>query len=248
MRFLLYKLCKVEYDILLKKICNIYIRKLNNTISMKYNLIFFAIFLFLSSSAKANCLPGEVEVSITVHTDDYAYEGYWELVPSGNNCGTGTIFSGGNFLVGCNGGGLNHQNPGGYASDTVFTVGPFCLTQGASYDIIYVDDYGDGGYHFTIDIGGYPLYSALTASGDAPGSRLTFNAELPPLHDAVCNTIKNGIYIPYGNTLLSAGIGNKGTDTIHSIDFYYTPQQQKSSVNLLAILLLSFTSIFFHPL
>ncbi len=192
---------------------------------MKFKLILLAICICFSPFAKAICLPGEIEVTITIHTDDFAYEGYWALVPSGNNCGTGTIFSGGNSLVGCTGGGANNQSPGGYANDTVFMEGPFCLTQGNSYDIIYVDDYGDGGFHFTVTIGGYPVYSGYTASGDAPGSRFTFTAKLPPSHDAACYNIKNGIYIPYGNNFLNSWISNKGTDTIHSIDLFYSVDQ-----------------------
>ena len=53
----------------------------------------------------AQCGAGEVEVTIEVTTDDYGYETYWQLVPGGNPCGTGTIFAGGNLTMSCSAGG-----------------------------------------------------------------------------------------------------------------------------------------------
>lgn len=58
----------------------------------------FQLFLLLSifiSALSAQCLAGEVEVNLTVYTDDYGYEGYWEIVPTGNTCGSGTLLLGG---------------------------------------------------------------------------------------------------------------------------------------------------------
>ncbi len=73
----------------------------------------------------AQCPAGEVEVTIDVNTDAWGYEVYWELVPSGNGCGNGTIFSGGNSFVGCSGGGLQSANAGsGYANSAVINEGP----------------------------------------------------------------------------------------------------------------------------
>src|SRR4051812_39729523 len=86
--------------------------------------------------ASAICPGGQVEVTITIKTDTYGNEGYWELIPSGNNCGTGTIFAGGNPLVGCNGAGNQASPSGGYPGDSTFVEGPWCLTQGSDFDII----------------------------------------------------------------------------------------------------------------
>src|SRR5688572_5112253 len=106
------------------------------------------VFSSLAFSAKSQCSAGETEVFIDVMTDMYGYEIYWELVPSGNACGNGTVFAGGNALVGCSGGSLEAQNPGGYGNMMMITEGPWCLTDNASYDIISVDDWGDGGAEF----------------------------------------------------------------------------------------------------
>ena len=51
--------------------------------------------------ATAQCPAGQVDVNIDIVTDTWGYETYWELVPTGNACGTGTLFSGGNTAVGC---------------------------------------------------------------------------------------------------------------------------------------------------
>ena len=96
-------------------------------------------------------------VTMDVHTDDYGYEGYWEIVPSGNTCGTGTVASGGNVAVGCNGAGLQNQTPGGYGNNLTSNEGPWILTTGAQYDLIYVDDWGDGGFSFDIIVNGYQV-------------------------------------------------------------------------------------------
>ena len=127
-----------------------------------------------------------------------------------------------NNAVGCNGGGLQNVTSGGYPSNATITTGPWCLTQGNNYDIIFVDDFGDGGAIFTVLIDGLPLYSGLTGSGDAPGTRLTFLAQPPPAADASCQVIRNNSYMTTGNIDISAWIANKGSDTIHSVDFYYS--------------------------
>ena len=40
----------------------------------------------------AQCGAGEVEVTIAISTDDYGYETYWQLTPTGSPCGTATTF------------------------------------------------------------------------------------------------------------------------------------------------------------
>ena len=101
----------------------------------------------LSLFAFAQCPTGQTEVTIDVATDNWGSEIYWELAPSGSNCGSAsTLFSGGNSGVGCSYSGNPNQIPsGGYASNTVIYAGPWCLTDGANYDIISRDGYGDGG-------------------------------------------------------------------------------------------------------
>jgi hypothetical protein len=118
---------------------------------MKNYLI--ACFILLVSSSFAQCISGQRSVSLIVTTDNYGYEGYWELTSSPNACGVQTIDWGGNQTVGCFAGNQN-QDPSGYSNNTVFTEGPWCLNDGAYYTIHYRDDWGDGGFHFRILIYG----------------------------------------------------------------------------------------------
>ena len=127
--------------------------------------------------ASAQCSVGEIEVYVDVTTDAWGYEMYWELLPTGNACGTGTVFAGGNAAqVGCAGSGATAGN--GYASNTTITEGPFCLIEGDDYDIYTNDDYGDGGSIFVVKIAGVPLQiNTFTAVG--ANSIFTFTALLP---------------------------------------------------------------------
>ena len=92
---------------------------------LRYALLLSPV-LFLTRPCLAQCDVGEVEVTIEITTDDYGYETYWQLVPGGNDCGEGTIFEGGNPTMGCQSGGLNLQDPEGYANDTTYVEGPWC--------------------------------------------------------------------------------------------------------------------------
>ena len=99
----------------------------------------------VSVFAIAQCPTGESEVTIDIGTDNWGEEVYWELAPTGSACGSvATIFSGGNPGVGCN---AVNNTSAGYADNTVIYEGPWCLTDGATYDIISRDGYGDGGTH-----------------------------------------------------------------------------------------------------
>jgi hypothetical protein len=169
--------------------------------------------------ANAVCQPGQVEVTIAVKIDAYGNEGYWELLPQGNSCGTGTIFSGGNSSVGCSGAGNQSSPPGGYPNDTTIMEGPWCLTQGASFDIFYADDWQDGGLVFTIYINGYPVHSNLAYPGS--NNRYTFVATPPPALDVSCTAIKTPSYVNFGNVYPKAWVKNLGVDTVHSFDLYF---------------------------
>ena len=171
----------------------------------------------LSFFAFAQCPTGQTEVTIDVGTDNYGYEIYWELVPTGINCGSSaSLFSGGNTSVGCN---ANNVGSGGYSSNTVIYEGPWCLTDGASYDIISRDGYGDGGANFVTNIGSWPMYNFSAGSGS---ETFTFSVVPPPAIDGAMLQIKNPSYILAGNINLEAKIKNLGSSTINSMDFNYT--------------------------
>jgi len=134
------------------------------------------------AGASAQCEVGELEFTMDLYTDNWGYEVYWEIVPEGNACGTGTILSGGNAAqVGCNGGGQQDAGDGeGYESNTVINIAPFCLTMGQAYDLYFVDDYGDGGLTFEIYEEG-ELFVVLAGSGE--GSMWTFTPGFSPIPD-----------------------------------------------------------------
>jgi hypothetical protein len=180
--------------------------------------IYFTVGLsILSFFAFAQCPSGQTEVTIDVGTDNWGEEVYWELAPTGNTCGSvATIFSGGNTGVGCN---AFNNTSAGYADNTVIYEGPWCLTDGATYDIISRDGYGDGGATFVTNIGSWPMYNFSAGSAS---ETFTFSVVPPPAIDGAMLQIKTSSYILAGNISLEAKIKNLGSSTINSIDFNYT--------------------------
>jgi hypothetical protein len=162
---------------------------------------------------------GQESVTMLVHSDDYGYEAYWEIVPSGNACGTGTIASGGNNAVGCNGAGAQAQAPGGYGNNLNVNEGPWVLTTGAQYDLIYVDDWGDGGFAFDILVNGYQIE---TFDGIGLGGTFTFTVEEPPAYDLSVFGSNLYSYVTTGTFNIDAHVFNGGLTTITSYDLNYT--------------------------
>lgn len=178
-------------------------------------------FIFICSSAIgfSQCGAGLSEVVITINTDAYGYEGYWELVPQGSVCGTGTIASGGNAAVGCNGAGLQNQTPGGYGNNLQVTSGPWCLTTGSQYSIIYIDDYGDGGFSFDVSVNGYQVESY---AGIGNGGTYTFTVQDPLPYDLNVFSSNLYSYVTTGSYTLKAKIFNAGTVTMNSYNLNYS--------------------------
>ena len=115
----------------------------------RYLLLLLISLPFLGNS---QCQVGETEVVLSLVTDAWGYEAYWEIVPSGNSCGEGVIAFGGNpDQVGCDGGGDQDATGGnGYANNSTILSDPICLITGNSYDIHYIDDFIDGGLDFSL--------------------------------------------------------------------------------------------------
>ena len=113
----------------------------------------FSLFPFFSSS---QCPGGQVTVNVSVATDSWGYEIFWDLTPAGNGCGNATLFSFGNVAqIGCSGAGNQTATGGnGYGNNMTTTETLGCLTIGNCYDINFVDDWGDGGATFTVTIMG----------------------------------------------------------------------------------------------
>lgn len=184
---------------------------------MKY-VCTILIVLFCYAFSNAQCSTGEVEVNLIFTTDAYGYELYWNLVPGGNQCGVGTIGEGGNSAVGCDGGGVQAQTPGGYGNGETITEGPFCLTEGGTYTIYMVDDYGDGGMSVDIEVGGY-IINSFTIAGS--GGSYNFTASEPSQYDLEMLSLSLPIYQPIGNANIKGKIQNKGQETITSFDVSY---------------------------
>ncbi len=179
----------------------------------------FAGLISCSFQTKAQCPAGKVEVAIDVLTDAYGYEFYWQLLPAGNNCGLGTIFSGGNTTVGCNGGGDQDQTPGGYGNFQTISTGPWCLDEGANFDVFMVDDWGDGGTALNIIISGYPVHRAQSITTD---ERFTFKAVTPPALEVKLLSINTPSHAAFGDINIKGELQNRGTSSITSFDLSYS--------------------------
>ncbi len=175
----------------------------------------------ISFQGFAQCPVGQSEITIEVQTDSYGHEIYWQLIPTGNGCGTGTVFAGGNSAVGCGGAGLQQQLPGGYGNNTTITEGPWCLPQGASYNIFYADDWGDGGAVFTVNIDGYPVYTGLTGAGDTPGTLISFTVNPPLAYDMEGESLSTYGYVNIGSENISGNLFNRSSNTVTSLDLNY---------------------------
>ena len=193
---------------------------------MKLNSLIVAAFSILLGTleSQAQCPIGEAEVVIEIITDNYGYEGYWQLTPGGNACGNGTIVSGGNNLVGCNGGGIQLQQPGGYGNNQSFFTNPVCYPLGNTYTIHYVDEYGDGGFQFNVIINGFQKYNF---QGTGEGGAYTFLVEEAPENDVMALGWIHSTFIDYRYVAdqphqFKLGVFNKGTDTVESIQFQYS--------------------------
>ncbi|MCB0755291.1 MAG: T9SS type A sorting domain-containing protein [Flavobacteriales bacterium] len=95
-----------------------------------------------STSTSFDLNVGEEVLTLTLETDNYGYETYWEVRGPNNQL----VASGGNTSVGANGGGnqtAQQGDPGAYGNgatinETIQLVGDGC------YTFLIVDDYGDG--------------------------------------------------------------------------------------------------------
>lgn len=182
-------------------------------------VLFLALCTAISTHSIAQCGASQVEVQIETQTDIYGYEGYWELLPEDSLCGEGTLLWGGNTAVGCTGAGQQNQTPGGYGNNQAYFSDTVCLTDGAAYKLLYIDDWGDGGYEFYVHINGY-----LTENFGGSGAAHTFdfNAEEPPAYDLTMLHAHVAPYQPQGDIEIEAEVYNGGIALITSLEMHYS--------------------------
>jgi hypothetical protein len=183
--------------------------------------IAFAL-MVLSTSSNAQCAAGEVEITLECTTDNWGYEAYIEIVPQGNNCGNGAIYSGGNTgQLDCNSGGLpsTGTNGNGFGNNQLITIEDICVTENLALDLIYVDDYGDGGLEVQVFVDGF-LVGALTGTGN--GNTLSFIASLPVALDVMTEEIRTPYsYQQPGPNSVTALLTNVGADPITDMTVNY---------------------------
>lgn len=201
-----------------------YLQRIINTLTLSlklkqlrmkkiYKFAFAAVALMGASSANAQCPGGQVNVTVDVATDNWGYECFWDVTPTGNGCGTGSLFTFGNPTVGCAGGGAQvavGTDPGAYANNSTITETLGCLTIGDCFDINYVDDWGDGGATFTVYFDGI---ADQTFTGAGAGGVFNFCASLAAVNDV------NMVVSPYEYTRVPLSqVGNiVGGGTINSL-------------------------------
>lgn len=180
------------------------------------------IYTLSAGIAAAQCAAGEVEISIQFATDNWGYEAYWELVPQGNGCGNGTIISGGNTAqLNCNSGGAPYTATAGNGlpSNQTTTIDGICVTEGMALDLIYVDDYGDGGLEAQIFVDGFQVG---TMEGNGNGNTFSFTANLPPAFDLTTEEIRAPFsYLQPGAITIKALFTNLGATAITDLVFNY---------------------------
>ena len=211
-------------------------------------LIFMVTTFSLSNHISGQCPVGQMDVVIEIETDSYGYEGYWQLVPAGNACGTGTIWEGGNDIqVGCSGAGEQDATTAfGYGDNISITEVVGCLNEGF-YDIKYIDDWGDGAFKFNVSLDEYPMYNFV---GTGEGN--TFNFEItPPLaYDASISAITNNPYNNPGVVNIEGEISNYSANTINTLEVIYSIDGGTEVIStLIGLNIEPFTTAdFVHPL
>ena len=119
----------------------------------------------LSAMAQSPCPGDSLALNVTVDTDDWGYEAYWELLPAEGDCGDGTaLLWGGNSEVGCSADfpGLESET---LPSNVQVTSATVCVSEGDSLILFHRDSFGDGGTSFSIALQGEEVLSFQGAGG-----------------------------------------------------------------------------------
>lgn len=137
--------------------------------------------------AQSPCPSDSLPLNVSVTTDAWGYELYWELIDASAACGDGTaLLWGGNPEVGC-GDGVAGLPSEVYDNNTLYTSATICVSEEDSLVLIHRDSYGDGGSDFAIALGGN---EAFGFDGTGGGNEWAFQpvlavSDLPCLAESI---------------------------------------------------------------
>ena len=139
------------------------------------------------AQAQSPCPSDSLPLNVSVTTDAWGYELYWELIDASAACGDGTaLLWGGNPEVGC-GDGVAGLPSEVYASNTLYTSATICVSEEDSLVLVHRDSYGDGGSDFAIALGGNEAFGFDgSGSGNDWGFQpLIAGSDLPCLAESI---------------------------------------------------------------
>lgn len=205
--------------------------------------------LMVPKSAWTQCAAGETVLELTVTTDEWGYEGYWQLT-WGDVCGENVIAEGGNISqIDCDGGGeQNATDQNGYGAFETITEGPFCLVIGETYTLHSIDDWGDGGTDFAFNLFGFDLYAYEMVSGSV--GTFEFTVTEPLQYDVAGASVLNYSYLQQEGNVIRAEFYNNGSATVNNVDMAYAFDGQSPVIsNISGLNIPPFTSFELeHPI
>ena len=135
------------------------------------------------------CPAGQSLVTFAHENEDgLSYQSYVDVVPSGNACGVGSVWTAGNTVdMTCASGGAGGAAfaNSGFGFGYEVHIEEVCLTTGNSYDMYMVDDAGNGGNEVIIYVGDR---MAGIANSACNGTIVNFSASTPSLGFPNCQT------------------------------------------------------------
>jgi len=179
------------------------------------------IVIAFSTSNLAQCNASETTLILSINTDEWGYESYWQVTPEDNVCGVGTIAEGGNIAqVGCEGAGEQDATADqGYGDFATIQAEPICLTIGQTYTLHFIDDFGDGGSDFILNIFGFDLY---TFQGMGDYSTFNFVVNEPLAYDVEAKQVLSYSYIQQANNVVRGKFFNYGSEIIDNLEYSYS--------------------------
>lgn len=177
-----------------------------------------AFFLFSKNESFAQCGSAENKVRITIRTDSYGYETFWQLKNETTNQilktgGNTNVFPGGKQTAAVG-------DPGAYPNN-VIRRDSVCVADFTSLKFLIFDDYGDGlsgnGY-YQVEVNGTEIAkkSSFTVSDS-----VLFSVPLPDV-DVAVTSVDFGTKASVGAHPIEGKIKNTGSATITSFFLNWT--------------------------